>query len=329
MRSLRPLLLGALLALAPAATRAQSPQLRFDGVNGASAYGYYVGPFSGTLIRPGTAVGLTLFCIDFLNHVAIGQTAPVAITSLAGGALPATRHPGELEAYRKAAWLTTKFAPANQAQWGGIQAAIWEIMTPGSPNGGTSTANATHEAYWLQQANLFVASASYASYDWSRFYVLTDVAAAGRTSEEQATDPASAPADMARAVLGFNEQLERLGELAVVLVVGAMLATIDRLAPGLWVAFALFVVVRPAATMLALVREPLTGTQRRFIAWFGVRGVGSVYYLAYALTHGVSGPAARSLADITLVVIAASILVHGVSVTPMMQRYSARVRRRR
>ena len=63
-----------------------------------------------------------------------------------------------------------------------------------------------------------------------------DVADAGRSTEEQATDPDTAPAYMARAVLGFNEQLERLGELAVVLVVGAMLADIEVLGPGIWLA---------------------------------------------------------------------------------------------
>ena len=57
-------------------------------------------------------------------------------------------------------------------------------------------------------------------------------------------------------------------------------------------------------------------------------GEWSVYYLAYALSHGVSAPIARMLADITLVVVAASIVLHGVSVTPLMQRYSARTGRR-
>ena len=71
-------------------------------------------------------------------------------------------------------------------------------------------------------------------------------------------------------------------------------------------------------------RTPLSRVQRAFIAWFGVRGVGSVYYLAYALSHGVPAEAAQTLADITLVVVAASIVVHGVSVTPLMRRYSAR-----
>ena len=153
-----------------------------------------------------------------------------------------------------------------------------------------------------------------------------DVVQAGRTTEEQATDPGTAPAYMARAVLSFNEQLERLGELAVVLVVGAMLADIEVRGPGIVLALGLFVVIRPLATMLALFRTPLSRPQRGFIAWFGVRGVGSMYYLAYALTHGLSGPTARMLADITLVVVAASIVLHGVSVTPLMQRYSARTR---
>jgi sodium/hydrogen antiporter len=152
----------------------------------------------------------------------------------------------------------------------------------------------------------------------------TDVSEAGRSTEEQATDAGTAPAYMARAVLSFNEQLERLGELAVVLIVGAMLADIQSWGPGIVLAFSLFVVIRPLATLLTLSRAPLSRPQRAFIAWFGVRGVGSIYYLAYALSHGVSAPAARMLADITLVVVAASIVLHGVSVTPLMHRYSAR-----
>jgi NhaP-type Na+/H+ or K+/H+ antiporter len=151
-----------------------------------------------------------------------------------------------------------------------------------------------------------------------------NVSEAGRSTEELATDPGTAPAYMARAVLGFNEQLERLGELAVVLVVGAMLAGIEGREPGILLALVLFVFIRPLATMLTLFAVPLSGRQRGFIAWFGVRGVGSIYYLAYALSHGLSAPTDRAFADSTLVVVAASIVVHGVSVTPLMQRYSAR-----
>jgi NhaP-type Na+/H+ or K+/H+ antiporter len=152
----------------------------------------------------------------------------------------------------------------------------------------------------------------------------SDVANAAPSSEELATDPGTAPAYMARAVLGFNEQLERLGELVVVLVVGAMLAGVERVWPGLLLATALFLVIRPLSTLLALSRAPMTRLQRLVVAWFGVRGVGSIYYLTYALAHGLTGPSARVLADATLVVVAASIVVHGVSVTPLMRRYAAR-----
>jgi sodium/hydrogen antiporter len=70
-----------------------------------------------------------------------------------------------------------------------------------------------------------------------------DVEHAGASTEEQATDPSTAPAYMARAVLGFNEQLERLGELAVVLVVGAMLADVEVTALHIAVALVLFMVI--------------------------------------------------------------------------------------
>jgi NhaP-type Na+/H+ or K+/H+ antiporter len=155
-----------------------------------------------------------------------------------------------------------------------------------------------------------------------------DVSHAGASSEEQATNPETAPAYMASAVLGFNEQLERLGELAVVLVAGTMLATVSAVRPGIVVALCLFLLVRPLATTIALVGAGLSGSQRGFVAWFGVRGVGSVYYLAYALSHGVGGPLARTISDITLVVVTASIVVHGVSVTPLMHLYSKRASRR-
>jgi len=149
---------------------------------------------------------------------------------------------------------------------------------------------------------------------------------AALSNDEQATNKNTAPAYMASAVLGFNEQLERLGELAVVVVVGSMLARIDSVGPGLWLALALFVVIRPVSIALTLLPARLTRGQRAFIAWFGVRGVGSIYYLAFALSHGVDGPLARQLVDLTLVVVAASIVVHGVSVTPLMRLYSSRRR---
>ncbi len=60
--------------------------------------------------------------------------------------------------------------------------------------------------------------------------------------------------------------------------------------------------------------------QRLLISWFGIRGVGSVFYLMFALNHGLPESLAQELIAITLTTVAASIVLHGISVTPLMSR---------
>jgi NhaP-type Na+/H+ or K+/H+ antiporter len=152
-----------------------------------------------------------------------------------------------------------------------------------------------------------------------------DVEAPAHATPAAATDRERAPAAMAQAVLAFNEQLERIGEVAVVLVVGALLTGVSWGAQPLWFVPVLLLGIRPGATFLSLLGTATTTRERSFIAWFGVRGIGSIYYLAYALTHGLSGGEGRLLAEVTLAVVAVSIVAHGISVTPLMQlRDSAR-----
>jgi NhaP-type Na+/H+ or K+/H+ antiporter len=136
----------------------------------------------------------------------------------------------------------------------------------------------------------------------------------------------TAPARMAEAVQGFNEQLERLGEVVVVILVGGMLAHISWM-NALWFVPLILLLIRPAIVFVTLWASGLTRLQLGFIGWFGVRGVGSVYYLAYALGRGVDTVVGQVLADLTLSVVAVSVVVHGVSVTPLMNWYE-RVRRR-
>jgi NhaP-type Na+/H+ or K+/H+ antiporter len=56
------------------------------------------------------------------------------------------------------------------------------------------------------------------------------------------------------------------------------------------------------------------------MSWFGIRGVGTIYYLADALEKSRS-PEVTELAPIALAVVTASVLLHGVSATPLMKRY--------
>lgn len=136
-----------------------------------------------------------------------------------------------------------------------------------------------------------------------------------------ATDPARAPAYLARAVLGFNEQLERIVEVGVVVLVGALLATVQLPASAWWFTPLLLLVLRPLAVLVGMAGSRSTWLERGMVCWFGIRGVGSIYYLMFALSHGVAGETARVLLDLTLVTVAVSIVVHGISVTPLMERY--------
>ena len=117
--------------------------------------------------------------------------------------------------------------------------------------------------------------------------VVAAAAAEGR-GEEVATHPETAPAYMAQAVLGFTEQLERIGEVAVMLLVGVMISVTAIPSDALWFVPLLLLVIRPVAAAMGMIGSTTTWLQRAFIAWFGIRGIGSIYYLMYAIVHGVS-----------------------------------------
>ena len=57
------------------------------------------------------------------------------------------------------------------------------------------------------------------------------------------------------------------------------------------------------------------------MAWFGIRGIGSLYYLFYAISHEIEPALAQRLLSITVAVVMASVIAHGLSVTPLMRRY--------
>lgn len=134
------------------------------------------------------------------------------------------------------------------------------------------------------------------------------------------TDQDKAPAYLTRVVLDFNIQIERLAEIAIVILIGAMLPGLDYA----WQSFALaglvLFVLRPLAVWISFAGSGLARGRLLRLGWFGMRGVGSLYYLAYALRHEALAPWAATLADATLVCIALSIFLHGVTATPMMRR---------
>lgn len=139
---------------------------------------------------------------------------------------------------------------------------------------------------------------------------------------------AQAPAHMMQQVERFNSQLDSFVEIGMVLIVGVLLASVQWDNRFLWFVPLLFLVIRPVAVAMGLLGTDAKPQQRRLMAWFGIRGIGSLYYLMYAINHELDRSLAEPLLSVTLVVIVCSVVLHGVSVTPLMQRYEARSRSR-
>jgi len=125
-------------------------------------------------------------------------------------------------------------------------------------------------------------------------------------------------------MLNVNEQLERIVEVAIVLLVGAMISTGYWSADGLLLAALLFLVIRPLSVWLGVIGDPSSRAPRRLLAWFGIRGIGSVYYVVYVASHDIGYGAAVELISCVFTVIAASIVVHGISAAPLMEVYHRR-----
>ncbi len=129
---------------------------------------------------------------------------------------------------------------------------------------------------------------------------------------------------MMQAVRGFNGQMERIGELAVVLVIGAMLTFTHFSINAAWLLVLLFLLIRPASVWLGLFGAPISRDQRVMIAWFGIRGIGSIYYLLYAIHHGLPRTLAEQMVSIAFAAVTISIVLHGISVQPVMYFYRKR-----
>jgi len=125
-------------------------------------------------------------------------------------------------------------------------------------------------------------------------------------------------------LLNVNEQLERIVEVAVVLLVGAMISTGYWSPEGLVLAAMLFFVIRPLAVWIGVRGVDAGSAPRRLLAWFGIRGIGSVYYAVFFAGYELRDAVATEVLSAAFTVIAASIVLHGISATPLMELYRAR-----
>jgi NhaP-type Na+/H+ or K+/H+ antiporter len=128
-------------------------------------------------------------------------------------------------------------------------------------------------------------------------------------------------------MLAFGSLVERSMEVFIVTLLGVVL-------PLYWdwhaliVAALLFLLIRPLSVLLIPWGALLGGHQRLLLGWFGIRGIGSLYYLFYALNHDLAPDIAASSTDLTLSVVALSILIHGLTTQPLLAHYERKKQQR-
>lgn len=124
--------------------------------------------------------------------------------------------------------------------------------------------------------------------------------------------------------LHFTERIEKLMEVGLILLLGSML----RLEPmlkfagsTLLIAIPLLFLIRPIGAWLSTIGGYWSPKTRFLFGWFGIRGVGSLYYLAYAFGHGLKGFLGEQIAWIIYSTVVISVVLHGVTATPLMKSY--------
>jgi NhaP-type Na+/H+ or K+/H+ antiporter len=126
-----------------------------------------------------------------------------------------------------------------------------------------------------------------------------------------------------RVLHSYVEQLERLLTVVILVLLGGAIAR--GLLEGIgWaevlVALAFLLVVRPLAGWLGLLGGKTGPRERIALSFFGIRGIGSLYYLSYALGKGKFADQAEWLWAFVGLVVALSIVIHGATTSPLMNR---------
>ncbi|HEV7346660.1 MAG TPA: cation:proton antiporter [Devosia sp.] len=127
--------------------------------------------------------------------------------------------------------------------------------------------------------------------------------------------------DFHRDMHDITEQVERLVMMGLLLMFGGALAA-GLLGDIGWVellaAAIILLVIRPLTGWIAMIGLPDSWHEKLAIGFFGIRGVGTFYYLAYGLNHGDFAENERLWSIVSLVVVL-SIFLHGLAVTPVMR----------
>ncbi|HEU4603195.1 MAG TPA: cation:proton antiporter [Steroidobacteraceae bacterium] len=125
-----------------------------------------------------------------------------------------------------------------------------------------------------------------------------------------------------RTLWDFSSQMERLLAMLLLVMFGGALA-ITGLPHLSWgdalIGLSLLFVLRPLFGWLSLLGSPHPPASRAATAFFGIRGIGTLYYIVYALGNS-DLPEAGRIASLVAFVVVTSIVMHGITATPLMRR---------
>lgn len=132
-----------------------------------------------------------------------------------------------------------------------------------------------------------------------------------------ADEPAAAVGMLVSDALSFGDTLERLIASALVLLVGVACARYWSW-NGVILAALLFLLIRPLSVGIGLIGSSAPWPRRILVGWIGIRGIGTLNYLAYALTHGLDEPQAMLAAQLAITIVVLSVVLHGMTAPPLM-----------
>jgi len=126
----------------------------------------------------------------------------------------------------------------------------------------------------------------------------------------------------------FVEQLERMLTVLILVLLGGAVArgVLDDIGwQEIVIAAVFLLVIRPVAGWLGLLGGRTGPRDRAVVAFFGVRGVGSVFYIAYAFDNAAF-PGQDRLWSLVALIVIGSVVLHGITATPIMRMLDQRRR---
>jgi NhaP-type Na+/H+ or K+/H+ antiporter len=119
----------------------------------------------------------------------------------------------------------------------------------------------------------------------------------------------------------FTDQIERIFLVIILLLFGGSLARgllTELTGTSILVGLAFVLIIRPVIAYLTIARQNVTLREKLAISFFGIRGIGSLYYLSFAFSQAVF-PEEKKLWALAGFIVLVSVVLHGMLATPVMR----------